>query len=57
MLVALQVLLGLLCLRLQLEVPAVSVAHQLGAALLVALLGAIWGRALAASAPFAASLP
>jgi cytochrome c oxidase assembly protein subunit 15 len=57
MLVALQVLLGLLCLRLQLAVPAVSVAHQLGAALLVALLGAIWGRALAASRSFAAPLP
>ena len=56
LLVALQVLLGLLCLRLQLAVPAVSVAHQLGAALLVALLGAIWGRALAASRSFAAAL-
>ncbi len=55
--VGLQVVLGVLCLRLQLAVPAVTVAHQFGAALLVALLGAIWGRALAASHPTAAALP
>lgn len=56
-LVVLQVSLGVLCLRLQLAVPLVSVGHQLCAALLVALLGAIWGRALTASRSFAASLP
>lgn len=56
-LVALQVTLGVLCLRLQLAVPLVSVSHQLCAALLVALLGAIWGRAFAASRSFVAFLP
>lgn len=45
-LVALQVGLGLLTLRWQLERPALTVAHQLVAALLMAHLGAIAGRTL-----------
>ena len=43
-LVMLQVLLGVTTLRLALAVPAVTVAHQLVAALLVAVLGALLGR-------------
>ena len=46
-----QVLLGVLTLRLQLAVPAVTIAHQLLAALLVALLGALLGRCLLGLAP------
>ncbi|MCP9930081.1 COX15/CtaA family protein [Cyanobium sp. AMD-g] len=42
-LVVLQVVLGVLTLRLQLAVPAVTVAHQLTAALLVGVLGGLWG--------------
>lgn len=42
-----QVLLGITTLRLGLAVPAVTIAHQTGAALLVALLGANLGRTLA----------
>ncbi|MCP9858406.1 MULTISPECIES: heme A synthase [unclassified Cyanobium] len=42
-LVAVQVALGVFTLRLQLAVPAVTVAHQLTAALLVAVLGALCG--------------
>lgn len=42
-LVMLQVALGVLTLRLQLAVPAVTVAHQLSAALLVGVLGGLWG--------------
>lgn len=49
LLVTAQVALGIATLRLQLAVPAVTVAHQLAAALLVALLGAAAGRSLAAS--------
>ncbi len=45
-LVILQVLLGVLTLRLQLSVPAVTIAHQLTAALLVAVLGGLWGLSL-----------
>lgn len=45
-LVLLQAGLGVATLRLQLQVPAVTVAHQLLAALLVALLGAVLGRSL-----------
>lgn len=41
-----QVLLGIQTLRLQLAVPAVTIAHQLLAGLLVALLGALLGRCL-----------
>ena len=51
LLVALQVLLGVFTLRLQLAVPAVTIAHQLVAALLVALLGAMGGRCLVSSQP------
>jgi cytochrome c oxidase assembly protein subunit 15 len=46
LLVAAQVALGILSLRLQLSQPAVTAAHQLVAALLVALIGALWGRGL-----------
>jgi len=49
-LVPLQLLLGVLTLRLQLAVPAVTIAHQLLAALLIALLGALGGRCLPAMA-------
>ena len=45
-LVLLQVALGVLTMKLQLTVPAVTVAHQLLAALLVAVIGAIWGQSL-----------
>jgi cytochrome c oxidase assembly protein subunit 15 len=45
-LVALQIGLGMWTLTLQLAVPAVTVAHQLVAALLVALLSAVMARAL-----------
>ncbi|MBD2548914.1 COX15/CtaA family protein [Microcystis elabens FACHB-917] len=45
-LVAVQVLLGVLTLRLQLAVPAVTIAHQITAALLVGVLGGLWGLAL-----------
>ena len=46
LLVVVQVALGVTTLRLQLAVPAVTVGHQLTAALLVALLGAAAGRSL-----------
>jgi heme a synthase len=42
-LVVVQVALGVVTLRLQLAVPAVTVAHQLTAALLVGVLGGLWG--------------
>jgi cytochrome c oxidase assembly protein subunit 15 len=45
-LVALQIGLGIWTLKLQLAMPAVTVAHQLVAALLVALLSAVLARAL-----------
>ena len=44
LLVVLQIALGVLSLRLSLSVPAVTVAHQLGAALLVAVLAALTVR-------------
>lgn len=50
-LVILQVWLGVQTLHLQLAVPAVTIAHQLIAGLLVALLGALLGRALLAVSP------
>jgi cytochrome c oxidase assembly protein subunit 15 len=56
LLVVVQVVLGVATLRLQLAVPAVTVAHQLTAALLVALLGATVGRSLG-SAQQLPSLP
>jgi cytochrome c oxidase assembly protein subunit 15 len=43
-LVGAQLVLGLLTLRLQLQVPAITIAHQLLATLLVAILGALCGR-------------
>lgn len=45
-LVALQVALGILTLRWQLQLPALTIGHQLVAALLTAHLGAITGRSL-----------
>jgi len=48
LLVPLQVVLGVLTLRLELSQPAITVCHQILAALLVALIGAIWGRTLVA---------
>ncbi len=44
-LVVVQVVLGVLTLRLQLAIPAVTIAHQLTAALLVGVLGGLWGLA------------
>ncbi|MFM9103450.1 MAG: hypothetical protein ACKOPS_19795 [Cyanobium sp.] len=49
LLVAAQVALGVSTLRLGLTVPALTIAHQAVAALLVALLGASLGRSLALS--------
>lgn len=51
LLVPFQVGLGVLTLRLQLHQPLVTVTHQVLAALLVALVGAVWGRTLASSLP------
>jgi len=48
LLVMLQIGLGIATLRLSLAVPAVTIAHQAGAALLVALLAGCLGRTLAA---------
>jgi len=53
-LVALQLVLGVSSLRLQLALPTLTVAHQLVAALLVALIGALLGRSLAS--PYAEPL-
>jgi cytochrome c oxidase assembly protein subunit 15 len=50
-LLVLQIGLGLLTLQLGLTVPAVTIAHQLGAALLVALLAGQFGLSLAAPTP------
>jgi cytochrome c oxidase assembly protein subunit 15 len=46
LLVACQVALGIASLRLGLSQPSLTIAHQLSAALLVALVGAIWGVSL-----------
>ena len=46
-LVVIQVAIGVFTLRLQLAVPAVTIAHQLTAALLVGVLGGLWGLTLA----------
>lgn len=51
LLAPLQVALGVFTLQLQLQQPLVTVAHQLIAALLVALFGALWGITLAARSP------
>jgi cytochrome c oxidase assembly protein subunit 15 len=50
-LVALQITLGVLTLRAQLQLPVLTMAHQLVAALLVAHLGALCGRSLRAWRP------
>ncbi|MFZ0408622.1 MAG: COX15/CtaA family protein [Cyanobium sp.] len=50
-LVLLQVVLGISTLRLALAMPAITVAHQLTAALLVAVLGALLGRSWPGSVP------
>ncbi len=52
-----QILLGILTMRLQLAEPAVTIAHQLVAALLVAVVGALWGRSLASRSVCDRSLP
>ncbi|MEO1002769.1 MAG: COX15/CtaA family protein [Cyanobacteria bacterium J06638_7] len=57
LLVLLQVGLGMATLRLQLAVAAVTVAHQLTAALLVALLAAALGRSLASAGTAAEQQP
>jgi cytochrome c oxidase assembly protein subunit 15 len=49
-----QVCLGVLSLRLHLAAPSITVAHQLVAALLVAMVGAIWARSLAGERRFQA---
>jgi cytochrome c oxidase assembly protein subunit 15 len=51
LLAPLQVALGVFTLRLELQQPLVTVAHQLLAALLVALFGALWGLTLTARSP------
>ena len=51
LLVPIQVLLGVLTLRLQLGQPPLTVAHQVLAAILVALVGAIGGRTLVCRFP------
>jgi len=50
-----QVALGVSSLRLTLAVPAVTVAHQLMAAFLVAVLAAWWSRTLLEPAPLEVS--
>lgn len=50
LLAPLQVLLGVLTLRLQLTEPLVTVAHQVLAGVLVALIGSLWGRSAPALA-------
>lgn len=55
-LVGLQVVLGVLTLQGQLQMPWLTIAHQLVAALLVALLGALCGRSLQAG-PRKSSMP
>jgi cytochrome c oxidase assembly protein subunit 15 len=46
LLAASQIALGITTLRLQLAQPAVTVGHQLTAALLIAVLGALFGRSM-----------
>ncbi len=57
LLVAGQVVLGVTTLRLGLTVPAVTIAHQMVAALLVALLGASLGRSLVQPSSSATPVP
>lgn len=54
LLAALQIALGIATLRLQLAQPAVTVGHQLTAALLIAVLGALLGRSLPERSPASA---
>jgi cytochrome c oxidase assembly protein subunit 15 len=56
-LVAVQIALGVLTLRLQLQMPAVTVAHQLAAALLVAVIGALGGLTLISLFPSSRPVP
>ena len=49
LLVPVQIALGIICLRLGLSDPWITVSHQLVAAMLVALLGACWGQSLTVS--------
>ena len=56
-LVAGQVALGIASLRLGLSQPGLTIAHQLLAALLVALIGAIWGVSLRPHPPAVATSP
>lgn len=55
-LVGLQVSLGVLTLRTQLQLPSLTIAHQLVAALLMAHLGALCGRTFRAWAPAPSSM-
>jgi cytochrome c oxidase assembly protein subunit 15 len=57
LLVAAQLPMGLLILRLQLSQPLITVVHQLLAALMVALVGALWGRTLLPRIPVPCSPP
>jgi len=57
LLVAAQLPLGVLILRLQLSQPLTTVVHQLLAALMVALVGALWGRTLLPRIPVPCSPP
>jgi cytochrome c oxidase assembly protein subunit 15 len=57
LLVALQLALGVATLRQQLAQPALTVGHQLTAALLVAVLAALWGRSLPVAPSTSPSLP
>ena len=52
LLVVAQIVLGILTFRLELAMPAITVAHQLGAGLLMALIGAVLGRSLGATPLF-----
>jgi cytochrome c oxidase assembly protein subunit 15 len=57
LLVAGQVALGISSLRLGLSQPLLTIAHQLVAALLVALIGAIWGVSIRSRSPASAITP
>ncbi len=57
LLVGLQVALGVATLRLELSQPGLTVAHQLTAALLLAVLAALWGRSLPIAAAAASTPP
>ena len=57
LLVVLQLALGVATLRQQLAQPALTVGHQLTAALLIAVLAALWGRSLPVVPSTSPSLP